>query len=124
MYHSVLSAIVADFKSSSQRFVLQLQKNFVLRVMSCSRRRGTERGLAIITPRVALIRISQGDGVRRETNTECETQRGIKRETKAQEEARDWKREFKIGKRQKGVGGGDESYGTARLRDTVLENSL
>lgn len=28
MYHSVLSAIVPDFKSSSQRFVLRLQKNF------------------------------------------------------------------------------------------------
>lgn len=77
----------------------------MLRVMSCSRRRGTERGLAIITPRVALMRISQGDGVRRETNTKCETQRGIKRETKAQEEAKDGRRELKIGR---GVRGGRE----------------
>lgn len=81
LYHSILSTIMPDFKSSSWRFVLHLQKKreeIVLRVMSCSRRRGTERGLAIITPRVALMRISQGDGVRRETNTMCETQRGIK----------------------------------------------
>lgn len=44
------------------------------------------------------MRISQGDGVRRETNTKCETQRGIKWETKAQEEATDGRRELKIGR--------------------------
>lgn len=73
--------------------------------MSCSRCQGTERGLAIITPRVALIRISQGDRVKRETNRKCETQKGIKRETKAQEEGKDWKREFKNGKRSGGKRG-------------------
>lgn len=57
-----------------------------------------ERGLAIITPRVALIQISQGDRVGRESNRKCETQKGIKRETKAQEEGKDWKREFKMRK--------------------------
>lgn len=57
---------------------------------------GTERGLAIITPRVALIQISQGDRVERERNRKCKTQKGIKRETKAQEEGKDWKREFKM----------------------------
>lgn len=73
--------------------------------MSCSQCQGTERGLAIITPRVALIRISQGDRVKRETNRKCETQNGIKRETKAQEEGKDWKREFKMRERFFFVGG-------------------
>lgn len=66
--------------------------------MSCSLCQGTERGLAIITPQVALIQISQGDRVERETNRKCETQKGINRETKAQEEGKDWKREFKMGR--------------------------
>lgn len=68
--------------------------------MSCSLCQGTERGLAIITPRVALIQISQGDRVERERNRKCETQKGIKRETKAQEEGKDWKREFKMRKEE------------------------
>lgn len=47
---------------------------------------------------MALIQISQGDRVERETNRKCETQKGINRETKAQEEGKDWKREFKMGR--------------------------
>lgn len=70
--------------------------------MSCSLCQGTERGLAIITPRVALIQISQGDRVERESNRNCETQRGIKRETKTREGGKDWKREFKMGREVEG----------------------
>lgn len=47
---------------------------------------------------MALIQISQGDRVERETNRKCETQKGINRETKAQEEGKDWKREFRMGR--------------------------
>lgn len=74
--------------------------------MSCSLCQGTERGLAIITPRVALIQISQGDRVERESNRKCETQRGIKRETKAQEEGKGLEKGVQNGKRSGGKKGG------------------
>lgn len=50
----------------------------------------------MITPRVALIHISQGDREKRESNTSVRCRKGITRETKAQEERKDWKREFEM----------------------------
>lgn len=63
----------------------------------------------------------------RETNRKCETQKGIKRETKAQEEGNDWKRKFKMGREEERKEGGQERIRGSkyeRLRDTILENSL
>lgn len=73
--------------------------------------RNGERGLAIITPLVVLIQRSQGDRAVIERNRKCETQRGIKRETKAHEEGKDWKRglrQYRRGSEQSGKrnGGG------------------
>lgn len=73
---NILSAIVRDFKSSSQHFVLQHQV-FVPGVMSCSLCQRTESGLAIITPRVALIQISQGDRVERKQQKSVRCRKGL-----------------------------------------------
>lgn len=117
-------------KKFTPAFCPSVASFFMLRVMSCSLCQGAERGLAIITPRVALTQISQGDRVGRESNRKCERQKGIKRETKRP------KRKERIGKGSsksvrmesvemgREVKGGEEEWERERLRDTMLENSL
>lgn len=89
---------------------------FVLRVMSCAQCQGTERGLAIITPRVALIRISQGNRVERESNRKVwDTERDYEERQKPK------RKEFEMEEKE---GGRERESGYERLRDAILQYSL